>query len=326
MNLLTTTITNPFRLLRRSTTPPAEYRVPATVTDDPDLPRVTLGGVTFHAETFGDPTHPVVIVLHGGPGGDYRYLLNLKALADEFFVVFYDQRGSGLSERLPVEAHGVQANIDDIDLFVDHFSPSRPVHIIGHSWGGMIGAGYAGQHPEKVARLVVAEPGALTVANVERLLKLQRSVITPSYIWHAFVAGLKGMFVNGPDADARKDYIVGTSAHRWVEHPNNPYNCAGTYESAYWRWGTTAFSTTLNERDADGQRTLAPIEDYVSQFPGPVLVLASACNTWIGADFQREQMRLFANAQLVEIHTAGHEMFTQSPEESIPPVRAFLLA
>ena len=35
-----------------------------------------LNGVTFYAEAFGDPASPAAIVVHGGPGGDYRYLLN----------------------------------------------------------------------------------------------------------------------------------------------------------------------------------------------------------------------------------------------------------
>ena len=45
------------------------YSVPATVEDDLTLPSVTIDGVTFHAETFGDPNNPAVVVVHGGPDG-----------------------------------------------------------------------------------------------------------------------------------------------------------------------------------------------------------------------------------------------------------------
>jgi proline iminopeptidase len=54
-----------------------EYRVPATVTDDPSLPAIDIHVVRLHAETFGSPGNPVVLVLHGGPGGDYKSLLGL---------------------------------------------------------------------------------------------------------------------------------------------------------------------------------------------------------------------------------------------------------
>ncbi len=76
------------------------YAVPATVATDPSIPHIKIDDITFHAETFGEPTNPVVVVIHGGPGGDYGYLLNLHQLADEYFVVFYDQRGAGLSPRV----------------------------------------------------------------------------------------------------------------------------------------------------------------------------------------------------------------------------------
>jgi hypothetical protein len=55
------------------------------------------------------------------PGADYRSLLDLKALADDYFVVFYDQRGTGLSPR--VEDPGeltYELYLDDLAAFVAH--------------------------------------------------------------------------------------------------------------------------------------------------------------------------------------------------------------
>ena len=51
--------------------------VPRTVAEDANLPAIEMNGSRFHLETFGDPTSPVVVFLHGGPGGDYRSLLRL---------------------------------------------------------------------------------------------------------------------------------------------------------------------------------------------------------------------------------------------------------
>lgn len=77
------------------------YSVPATVADDPTLPSVTIDGVTFHAETFGDSNNPVVVVVHGGPGGDYGYLLNLRALSDDYFVVFMTSKARDCRPAFP---------------------------------------------------------------------------------------------------------------------------------------------------------------------------------------------------------------------------------
>ena len=74
--------------------------VPATVEDDPSLPRIEVNGTILHAEAYGNPSAPMIMMLHGGPGGDYRSLLPYRALADEgYYVVFWDHRGAGLSKR-----------------------------------------------------------------------------------------------------------------------------------------------------------------------------------------------------------------------------------
>jgi len=44
--------------------------VPLTVDEDPTLPSISVNGTQLHAETFGNPTDPMLVILHGGPGGD----------------------------------------------------------------------------------------------------------------------------------------------------------------------------------------------------------------------------------------------------------------
>ena len=76
------------------------YTVVKTAEHNPSLPYFVLDGVVLHGETFGNPENLTIIVVHGGPGWDYRSLLPLKALSDEYFVVFYYQRRTGLSPRV----------------------------------------------------------------------------------------------------------------------------------------------------------------------------------------------------------------------------------
>jgi len=70
--------------------------VPLTVMEDPSIPSIDVNGVTLHAQSFGNTTDPLLVVVHGGPGADHRALLNFRDLTDSgMHVVFYDQRGSG---------------------------------------------------------------------------------------------------------------------------------------------------------------------------------------------------------------------------------------
>src|SRR5262249_43336671 len=126
-------------------------------------------GSRFHAQTFGDPSKPVVIFLHGGPGTDYRGLLRLTGLADDFFLVFWDQRGSGLSRRHDKSKLTIETYDADLDAIADKYSPGRPVFLVGQSWGAMYATEYIDKHPARVAGAVLIESGPLVGATFERL-------------------------------------------------------------------------------------------------------------------------------------------------------------
>jgi proline iminopeptidase len=123
----------------------------------------------LHVETFGKPSDPLLVLVHGGPGGDYRSLLPAKAMANEgFFVIFYDQRGTGLSkreDRRQFEGEdAVQLMIEDLKTLITHFkkSPSQKVFLMGHSWGAMLATAYLNQNPAEINGAILAEPGGLT--------------------------------------------------------------------------------------------------------------------------------------------------------------------
>lgn len=144
--------------------------VPKTVDQDSALPSISINGARLHAEAFGPENGTIVIPLHGGPGGDYRYLLHCKDLADKGCrVVFYDQRGSGLSQRFPKKSYtslgegAVDLMYDELHAVIAYYrkNPGQKVVLLGHSWGGMLASGYTGKYPNDIQGLIVCEPGGL---------------------------------------------------------------------------------------------------------------------------------------------------------------------
>jgi proline iminopeptidase len=143
--------------------------VPKTVDEDPGLPSITVNGAQLHSEAFGPAGSTLIVVLHGGPGSDYRYLLKCREFADQGYrVVFYDQRGSGLSQRFPESSYSMQVMIDELDGIIDHYktSVSQKVILLGHSWGAMLATAYVNEHPEEISGLILAEPGGLAWRDV----------------------------------------------------------------------------------------------------------------------------------------------------------------
>ena len=300
------------------------YTVPGTVADDPSLPRLTLNGRTFHAEAFGDSAGPVVIVVHGGPGWDYRGLLSLKALSDQYCVVFYDQRGTGLSARVDPKELTLESSLHDLDAMVDHFGKGRKVDLIGHSWGAMLVSGYLGRHPEKVRHAVLAEPGFLT----SDMMKSSRVRFGPrweaGFMFRAAKAWLESLHINGPDKDAASDYFLGQVA----PYANPEYYCNGVVPDAaalHRRAGARAAQAIL--RSAMNERGDVRIDliDGVRNFKSPVLFLVSDCNQLIGRRHQEKQAKFFLEVKTAIVKGSGHSMFAERPPESVGLVRDYLL-
>lgn len=301
-----------------------DYTVLPTVTDDAGLPRLELYGYTYHAETYGDPSSPTVIVLHGGPGGDYRSLLGLKELADYYYVVFFDQRGAGLSERVPKSELTYQGALEDLDAIVDYYGDGQPVHLVGHSWGAMLGSGYLGYAPEKVASAVLAEPGFLNAQEAQKWQETYAKIMSGlDYYSLALKAGFASFHVSEPDEYAREDFLVGQQILPYFEnHPDNPYHCPGEpYDAPMWRWGTSA-NNGIQRTATDAE--LDSLSSRASEFTKPVLFLASECNTWIGPDLQAKHVTLYPNAELVIISDSGHDMFWDNTGATVAAVRVFL--
>src|SRR5690606_38368651 len=88
--------------------------------------------------SYGERGAPRVLVLHGGPGAHHDYLLpQFLQLADEYELVFYDQRGGGRSrteDRSPITW---RTHVEDLGLVATELDLNPPV-VIGYSWGGLL--------------------------------------------------------------------------------------------------------------------------------------------------------------------------------------------
>jgi len=299
------------------------YTVPRTVVDDASLPRVALNGKLFHAESFGDPAHPVVIVVHGGPGWDYRYLLTLKSLSDDFFVVFYDQQGTGLSPRDDPKKITLESSIEDLDAFVDHYGKGRKVDLIGHSWGAMLVSAYLGRHPGKIGHAVLAEPGFLTTEMMQQANIKFGPRWEAGFLAMAATMWFRSLHVNGPDKDAAMDYFIGQVG----PYANTEYYCNNIVPDSaamHWRAGPRAGEAIIRSAmDEKGALHIDLIKG-VEQFTTPVLFLASECNQRIGKSHQEKQAKSFSQARMETIKGSGHAMFGEKPKESIAIVRKYL--
>ena len=100
-----------------------------------------------------DATHPVLLYLHGGMPDYFLTQKYPTGLEDYFTVVWWEQRGSGLSYStdIPPESITVEQLISDT-LAVTNYLRQRfgqeKIYLMGHSGGTFIGIQAAARAPE----------------------------------------------------------------------------------------------------------------------------------------------------------------------------------
>jgi pimeloyl-ACP methyl ester carboxylesterase len=116
-----------------------------------------INGIDLFVRGFGDPSLPVLIVVHGGPTWDHSYLLPAVAqLADVRHVVLLDLRGNGRSGRhLPADQLQPDYVVDDIYALAEHLSAGR-VDLLGFSFGGSIAMQFAARFPQALRSVILA--------------------------------------------------------------------------------------------------------------------------------------------------------------------------
>lgn len=135
-------------------------------------------------KVFGDlanRTHRPLVVLHGGPGMAHEYLTVLSPLASSHSipVILYDQIGNGKSTHLPEKNGDVtfwndQLWLDELDNLLVHLGIQDDYSILGHSWGGMLGARHAALQPKGLKQLIIAD----SPADMKDWVKVQNELKT----------------------------------------------------------------------------------------------------------------------------------------------------
>lgn len=102
-----------------------------------------------------DTSHPVLLFVHGGPGVPEFFLTRRypTGLEEDFTVVWWDQRGAGLSYSpdIPPETMTVEQMVDDT-LTVTHYLRERfgkdKIYLMAHSGGSFFGIQAVERAPE----------------------------------------------------------------------------------------------------------------------------------------------------------------------------------
>jgi proline iminopeptidase len=317
--------------------------VPPTVDQDLKLPRKKFNEALFHLETFGDIKNPILIFIPGGPGTDFaaflqrkgsdiisRYPemrkeshnnLGLNQLQDQFFTVFFDPRGAGLSPRYNPKNISLELYHEDLKSLIDTLIAEKfratqildsQVVLLGHSFGGLYATSFVNQYPQKVQDVVLFEPAPLTQEVNQKLI--QTSVFAQlNQRWlNEYLYSLDHISY---DSHAKADF------HRILGFTQSFPELAYPDHIPIWRYGAFV-NQELEEKTF--RSSSYNITENLANFKGRALFIWGSKTTALNSEGIALQMKVFPRVVQSTITNAGHYMIWENPDECIEAIRNFL--
>lgn len=315
--------------------------VPKTVDLDNELPSISINGVNLHAETFGDISNPIIIFIPGGPGTDFCAFLNrqgtikqsrypnkrtlhnlgLNQLQDQYFCVFFEPRGAGLSPRFDKGSLTLDQYHSDLNAIIDHFFAKKlastgikdvQVYLAGHSFGGLYVTSFVNLFPQRVKDVILFEPTPLSKEVFDVLIQTSVFSLLGEEWLNEYLYSLEHLSY---DDHARADYhrILGFSgSFPELEYPD---------DVPLWRYGVYAnidlSKDTFEKDDYD-------VTSNLSEFTGRALFIKGVNTRALDEEGWKMQISLYTNHESATIPNTGHYMVWENPDLVVQKIRNFL--
>lgn len=141
---------------------------------------VKIDGHTLYADYCAPlPGAPTLVLLNGLSDQTESWSRLLSAVKiPGFGYLRFDFRGQGKSLEYELNEAGVFEDLvrveeqsRHLELLLEHFGISEPVHMVGMSYGGGVAIRFAADHPERIRKLILVAP---YVIRLDQALPLQR--------------------------------------------------------------------------------------------------------------------------------------------------------
>jgi len=254
-----------------------------------------------------------VLMLHGGPGESHDTFEPLKRLAETGRpVVLYDPIGCGNS-RGPGDPSACT-----LSLFLEQLYLGREalglerVHLLGHSWGGMLAQEYALTRPSGLASLTLV--GSTPAAELVWTARERSYEHLPRGVRETLLEHEAAMTFEDPAYKEAAEIFSRRHVLRLVPRP------------AWWDRANDRFNTALNIHmwaPPDGELSRWDIRPLLGRIDVPTLIVAGSHD---GATAGAETVlhEGIPGSELAIFEESSHFPFAEEPERFVQTLDGFL--
>ena len=253
----------------------------------------------FHFLSWGDPSKPTIILLHGSNQSAHSWDLVSLNLSENYHVLALDQRGHGDSEW----NRGADYSIAEMSLDAEAFIKARTserVILIGHSMGGMVSLMTALRCTDLLRALVCVDIGPEVNEEGSKMI-------------HEFV----GRNIEFDDMETFLDRVAEYDQFRSREHIERTlkYNLIRRADGKY--------VTKADRRRVASSRPQFPLDD-VAALHLPTLVVRGEQSNVLAPEAAVRFSGALPAGELVVVPDCGHNVASQNTPGFLAALRPFL--
>lgn len=260
---------------------------------------------------YGNPKGPVIVMIHGFRG-THHGLEYIASYLDDYRIIIPDLPGFGATKPMNND-HSIDDFSNWLDSFIKSFGFKMPPLLFGHSFGSIVSARFAKEHPNKILALVLVNPIAKSAASRPTISMTKIGLIysnigfkLPSRLAHAWhSAKLPTIIMTLSNARTRDRQLRRLIHQQHLKH----FSTFTDIESLQKTTRTSIFNSVLNFATDIKVKTLLIIgdKDIISTV--------------------KEQNNLhqqFPDASLKTIKNVGHLTHYETPDQVADLVREFI--
>ena len=252
------------------------------------------------------PSEPVATVLcvHGNPTWGYAWASFLRRFGATHRVIAVDQLGMGYSERTSQRRYATRVtDLDDVIGALD-VDPDLPLFLAAHDWGGAIALGWAVDHVDRLAGMILCNTG----------IAVPEGRSAPAVIRLAASAGMLELVCHGTPM-----FVEGTirlSGDRLSAADRAAFRAP--YKGAQSRVAIADFVGDIPLKPGHpSERSIAAVADRLGEITVPVLLAWGSRDPVFNDDFAADLAARLPDTVLHRFPAANHLVMAETACDAI---------